>query len=89
MKENDPCPFCEKHWKRKTPVFTDANSELEYQFTCRLCMRHYDQSGNLILIDDGLIELKVLRKKGKDIWYAEFKTRIGKVERDFGFSNNA
>jgi len=30
----------------------------------------------------------VAQKEGKDIWYTEFKTRISKVERDNGFSNN-
>ncbi len=34
------------------------------------------------------IEHIVAQKEGKDIWYAEFKTRISKVERDYGFSNN-
>jgi heme-degrading monooxygenase HmoA len=27
------------------------------------------------------------QKKGKSEWYAEFKIRISKVERDYGFSN--
>ena len=31
----------------------------------------------------------VAQKEGKDIWYAEFKTRISKVESDNGFNNNA
>ncbi len=31
----------------------------------------------------------VAQKKGKSKWYAEFKTRISKVERDYGFSNNS
>jgi len=30
----------------------------------------------------------VAQKEGKDIWYEEFKTRISKEERDYGFSNN-
>ncbi len=25
------------------------------------------------------------QRRGKDVWYAEFKTRISKVERDYGF----
>ena len=28
----------------------------------------------------------VAQKQGKDTWYAEFKIRISKVERDYGFS---
>ncbi|OQY13187.1 MAG: antibiotic biosynthesis monooxygenase [Desulfobacteraceae bacterium 4572_187] len=31
----------------------------------------------------------IAQKEGKDIWYAEFKTRISMVEKDYGFSNNA
>ena len=27
------------------------------------------------------------QKQGKEIWYREFKTRICKVESDYGFSN--
>ena len=25
------------------------------------------------------------QRRGKDVWYSEFKTRISKVERDYGF----
>jgi heme-degrading monooxygenase HmoA len=28
------------------------------------------------------------QQEGKSTWYTEFKTRISKVERDYGFSNN-
>ncbi len=28
----------------------------------------------------------VAQKKGKDIWYSEFKIRISKVENDYGFN---
>ena len=26
------------------------------------------------------------QKKGRDVWYQEFKIRIAKIERDYGFS---
>ena len=29
------------------------------------------------------------QKKGKNIWYTEFKIRVSKVERDYGFDNTA
>ena len=29
------------------------------------------------------------RKRGREVWYKEFKTRICKVERDYGFIKNA
>ena len=29
------------------------------------------------------------QRKGKQIWYAEFKARISKVERDYGFIKDA
>ena len=28
------------------------------------------------------------QKQGRETWYKEFKIRIGKVERDYGFSKN-
>jgi heme-degrading monooxygenase HmoA len=31
------------------------------------------------------IEHSVARKKGREEWYQSFKTRIAKVERDYGF----
>jgi len=30
----------------------------------------------------------VAQKQGKNTWYAEFKVRISKVERDYGFSTS-
>ncbi|PTX22581.1 heme-degrading monooxygenase HmoA [Pontibacter mucosus] len=30
-------------------------------------------------------EHTVARNKGREVWYQEFKTRIAKVERDYGF----
>jgi heme-degrading monooxygenase HmoA len=31
-------------------------------------------------------EHSIAREKGKDIWYNVFKTRISRVDRDYGFS---
>jgi len=30
----------------------------------------------------------LVQKQGRETWYREFKIRIGKVERDYGFSKN-
>jgi heme-degrading monooxygenase HmoA len=35
-----------------------------------------------------LAEHLLAQKKGRETWYKEFKTRICKVERDYGFSKN-
>jgi heme-degrading monooxygenase HmoA len=32
-------------------------------------------------------EHQVARKKGKEVWYNHFTTRIAKVERDYSFEN--
>jgi heme-degrading monooxygenase HmoA len=32
-------------------------------------------------------EHTLARKKGREVWYRQFKTRIAKVERDYGFDN--
>lgn len=32
-------------------------------------------------------EHTVAREKGRKVWYSAFKTRIAKVERDYGFEN--
>ena len=31
------------------------------------------------------IEHSIARKLGRELWYSSFKTRIAKVERDYGF----
>ncbi len=31
----------------------------------------------------------IAQKQGREVWYKEFKTRICKVERDYGFAKNA
>ena len=51
VKPNDPCPFCEEKFKRKSPVMAENSPGLTYQFTCMHCFRHYDQDGNLVLVD--------------------------------------
>ena len=34
------------------------------------------------------VEHTVARNKGRQLWYKEFKTRIAKVERDYGFEKD-
>ena len=31
----------------------------------------------------------IAQKQGREVWYKEFKTRISKIERDYGFTKNA
>jgi len=34
------------------------------------------------------VEHTVARNKGRQLWYQQFKTRIAKVERDYGFERD-
>ncbi len=34
------------------------------------------------------MEHLVAQEKGKSVWYQSYKTRIAKVERDYGFEND-
>lgn len=34
------------------------------------------------------VEHAVARNKGRELWYQQFKTRIAKVERDYGFEKD-
>jgi len=35
----------------------------------------------------GNLEHQVAQRKGKEVWYEQFTTRIAKVERDYSFEN--